>query len=99
VLTGHSQEWETLASAYYQLLLYVYAPTVITVGFLVGLFANRFPLAVAVLATSPASVLIFAFTTGRYALMGGGLTLSAMGAAYLATWWKSRRKTQLQRVA
>jgi hypothetical protein len=97
--SGMPPDWGVIwDSGYYGLLLYVFAPPVITVGFLVGLFAKRFPLLVAVLSTSPVPLITFGSDVHDL-LVTSALVFCAVGAAYLATCWRSRRRTRPQEAA
>ncbi len=85
--------WLAVRGWHYTTLLFVSLPTVLVVGFLVGLLAKRYQLLAAVLATSPVSVMAFGWDW-RDALVAGGLVLCAVGTAYLPIWQRSRSETR-----
>ena len=78
-----TRPWEAVQTGYYTLLVAVFLPTVVAVGYLVGKFARRFPLIAAGLAILPACLVASGF---RLEMIWTTIILlfSGTGAAYMA---------------
>ena len=93
MVSGQSQmpadPWKAIEGFHDVAMIYVVVPTALVVGFLVGVFAKRYALLAAAVATSPILVLSFSGAP-RDVLATAALLLCAIGAAYVAVWRRAR---------
>lgn len=89
LMTGQSisDPWAAFESGFRVLVVYIALPTVLTVGFLVGKFARRYPVLAAIVAVIPVSVVASGMAIEWVTLV---LIACGVAAGYAPLWWRSR---------